>query len=504
MNMKKIKYTFLLLVLGIAFAISSCNKYLDVNNNPNTPTDQNITPGPIFTDAEVAYGARLAGQFVFLNNWVGYWAASGDFVPQQDETSYKLTGNTTETQWDNAYGILMDLYLAQTKALATGDSALYGASVVLSVKLWQELVDQFGNVPYSQAFNYAKYPNPAYDNASAIYADLLNKLDIGIKYLNTVNPKSSFATYDWIFARGGSVSTAIGLWKQFANTIKLRIFLRQSEIGFVPSGAQLSKIAADGGFLGAGQDVAVNPGYTNDVNKQNPFYGDFILTPSGAPATSINVPNNYFVNIIEAKIDPRVNLFYLPPISGCDYGAPGGNASGGASIPGSGIGLGPAPSSISDQFILPSFESLFFQAEATVRGWLPGGDAGAQTLYQSAITESFVWLGVPNAVDTAMQYYTNIPSAQWSNSGSTLQQKVDFIAYQKYIANCSIDASETWADFRRLGIFIPNGYQSYNPNAAPTLPNVMVYPQSELSTNSANVPSRNLSTIFTEKIFWEP
>jgi hypothetical protein len=93
-----------------------------------------------------------------------------------------------------------------------------------------------------------------------------------------------------------------------------------------------------------------------------------------------------------------LNRFYATPIAGTDYGALGGNHTDpNATIVGSEIGPGLAGSPTQDQFIIPSFESLFFQAEATLRGWLPGGDAAAQSLYETAVSESFVWLGVPNA-----------------------------------------------------------------------------------------------------------
>jgi hypothetical protein len=499
--MKKIKNIVKLSLLAVVLTTTSCSDFLNVNTDPNHATTGNITPNLIFTQAENAVGTRQANRFVFLNNWMGYWSRSGTFIVEQEETTYKVTSTFGETDWDQAYDILMDLNQVKTRALAVNDSVLTGASMILSAKLWQETVDQFGSIPYSKTFDYINNPRPAYDKATDIYADLLVQLDKAIVYLNAVAPKSTFAATDIIFARGGSLTTAIKQWKKLANTIKLRMFLRQSQMsGFTPPAAQLTKIATDGGFLGVGDDVSVQPGYSNQVAKQNPFYGSFGLTPAGAPASTDNMPNNYIVKIILGSTDPRLTQFFAAPVQGTDYGSLGGNVNAIGGVPvivGSQINGGTATQ---DQFILPAYESLFFQAEAAARGWIT--TSTPQALFESAITQSFVGLGVPNATTAAATYISNVSTAQWANAGTTVASHVNFIAFQKYIALCGIDAVESWSDLRRGVLVLPKGYLSNNVNRASSLPNVLPYPQTELTVNSANMPAR--TNIFTEKLFWQP
>jgi hypothetical protein len=72
---------------------------------------------------------------------------------------------------------------------------------------------------------------------------------------------------------------------------------------------------------------------------------------------------------------------------------------------------------------------------------------------------------------------------------------------------CGIDALEAWSDLRRLSSvinYLPAGYLSWNAQRAASLPNLLTYPQTEVTTNGANVPSRSTSTIFTDKLFWQP
>ena len=502
--MKKIKNIVKLSLLAVVMVTSSCSDFLDVNKDPNRVTGDNVTPDLIFTQAENAIGRRQATRFVFMNNWMGYWGRSGTFIVEQEETSYQIANTFPETNWDQAYDILFDLSQVKAKALASKDSVLAGAATVLSVKLWQETVDQFGAIPYSKALDYTN-PTPAYDQPAAIYADLLVQLDNAVKYLKA-SPSSIFGKTDIIFGRGGKGNAAVAQWNKFANTIRLRILIRQSaKLTSIPT-AELAKITSNGGCLIAGENVSVNPGYSNATDKQNPFYGAFGLTPSGSAATTNNTPNNYFAKKILGTTDPRLNQVFgvnsKGLIEGTDYGAQNGSLSG-TVVVGSGIGPGLLKTAADDQFIFPAFESLFLQAEAAARGWLTGDP---QTLFNEAIAESFTWLQVPNASAAATTYETNVNSANWANSGNSIDSKVMFINYQKYIALCGVDPVEAWSDLRRGVLVLPAGYLSNNPTAAASLPNVLTYPQSEFTTNSANIPApnRKTGTIFTEKLFWQP
>jgi len=508
--MKKIKNIIMLSLLAVVFTTSSCSDFLNVNTDPNRVTGDNVIPGLIFTQAENAIGNRQAIRFVFMNDWMGYWAKSGTFALDKEETTYKIpaTFASTANLWAIDYDILFDLYQVKTRAIAVNDSVLAGASMVLSSKLWQEHVDMFGATPYKQTFDYLKYPRPAYDKAVDIYADLLVQLDQAIKYLNVSAPSSKFPKVDIIFARNGDVSnlpTYITQWKKFANTIKLRILLRQSEVsGFNPA-QQMAKIATDGGVFGVGEDVNVQPGYSNATDKQNPFFGAYGSTPSGAAASSNNKANNYFIGLL-GNLDFRLDRFYKAPVVGTDYGALNGNKiPNGPQIVGSDIGPGLANNSAQEQWILPAFESLFFQAEASARGWFSGD---TKALFESAVKENFKFLGV---ADSATNYFVNEPTADWTNAGTTLISQVKFIAYQKYLALNGVDPLESWSDLRRLSApaflpsYLPAGYLSNSPDLTVThLPYVLPYAQTEYTTNSVNVPTRTMDGLFTEKLFWQP
>ena len=510
--MKKNKNILILSLTIVVLITSSCSDFLNVNTDPNRTTDNNIIPTLIFTQAENAIGNRQATRFNFLNNWMGYWSTSGTFALDKDEVTYKLPSTFSQVQnlWNRDYDILFDLYQVKTKGLALNDSVLTGASIVLSTKIWQEQVDMFGDSPYSQTFDYVKYPHPTYDKASDIYTDLLVQLDKAIVYLNAVVPLKSFTKADIIFSRNGDLTvggtdlpTSVTLWKKFANTLKLRIYLRQSEKGFVPSAAQLAKIATDGGVLGVGENVSVQPGYSNAQDKQNPFYANVGLTPSGAAASSLIKANNYFIGLLKVTSDPRLDRLYKALVTGTDYGALNGRiaplAPGESAPTGSDIGPGLANSSAQDQWILPAYESLFFQAEAAQRGWaIPGT---AQTLYESAVASNFKFLGLADSLATS---YLKNDFVSWTIATN----KLALIAYEKYLALNGVDPLESYSDYRRLGKsanYLKAGFLSNSSDLTVSdLPYVLIYPQTEYTTNSANVPARTSDGTFTQKLFWQP
>ncbi|MBO9565667.1 MAG: SusD/RagB family nutrient-binding outer membrane lipoprotein [Niastella sp.] len=496
--MKTLQYK-LLIILITAVAFTGCKKgYLDVNQDPNRVTDDNITPELIFPQAAHATGARQAsGNFQFIENWMGYWAQSGDFAIQQDETTYNVDFTFGDVLWQNQYNVLFDLNRVKVKAQAKGDSVLAGAAMTLSAKLFQDLVDIFGNIPYSQAFRNSEFTQPAYDNAKDVYTALQQSLDSAIIYLGETH-RASFTSIDIV--NGGDTD----LWIKFANALKLRMLIRQSEVsGFNPA-AEITKIINNGGVLHAGESIDVNPGYNNSANKQSPFYANYGLTPTGAEASTSTRANAYFVNLLNSTSDPRLSRYFKAPanggaITGTVYGLAAGNPVGAAS---SNMGPGLAGSASQNQWIMPSFESMFLEAEAIARGWMPGN---AQQAYENAVRESFTWLGVPNAVSAANTYLANQAIANWTNAGATPLAKAKFIAYQKYIALAGIDPLEAWSDLRRLNMIPNTGYISVNPGKlANTVPVRLLYPQSEYTTNSTNVNAQGTQNQFSSKLFWQP
>jgi hypothetical protein len=384
-------------------------------------------------------------------------------------------------------------------------------------------VDIYNNVPYSDAFKVATSVQPKYDDAQAIYNSLVAQIDSAIMLFDSA--KNDYATaapttlttddqYDILFGHGGSGSAddaaaRMDAWVRFANTLELKLLIHQSEVpaqaGFITT--QLAAIDANGrGFMGAGQGAFINPGYQNSTNKINPFYANFNTVTAATTNVAYFRANTYAIDFYSATNDNRIAEFYTPVGNGF-AGNYDGDPAAVSNANTSGVGPGLLKGPGQNQWILSDFESLFLQAEAAQRGWLPAGPAAAQGLYDSAITQSFIYmyqLG-NNQVDPTLDpvgdamalYNSGIVDADWTASPN----KLEAIITQKWAALNGIDWVEAWDDYRRLGI--PNLPISSSPShVQPQIPVRYLYPQSEYNTN-ANTPALQPNSQFTAKIFWD-
>jgi hypothetical protein len=434
---------------------------------------------------------------------MGYWSASGSFNPSTEESSYNITNTFQEGKWAGGYNTLFDLHKVEQKSAEEGKPLYTGIAMIMKAHLFQNLVDIYGNIPYSEAFQPTEFPAPAYDDAATIYADLQVKLDEAIAVLKTVTE---------VTTRDKQVDIVYGgdtqLWIKLANTIKLRLLIRQSEVNANPT-AEVAKIKAEGGVLQSGQTADANPGYVNDNGKQSPFYGTYGLLVSGQDANTFFRANDYIINVFKTTDDPRIGYFFAEarnptnannPYVGTVYGSDPNAAFGGDQT--SNIGPGLVRSATQSQWIVTSVESMFLQAEAVARGWDVGGPyADAQSAYEAAVTESFKWLGVTNAETAAAEFMTG-PTAVWTNAGATVDEQVRFIVRQKYVALVGINPLEAWNDYRRLGVpdDVPLSVNTARGNR--TIPVRLLYPSAEFAVNAASVQAQGDVTP-QSKLFWD-
>lgn len=497
-----------LIITALAFlciAGTSCKKsFLDINTNPNQVTEDQINSELILPSALHAAGNTVR-MYTVLNKWMGYWSNSPTFNLQQDEVTYNVTTTFSSftTLWNTYYDVLFDLNTIEKKSPEEGMPYYAGIAKVIKAKLFQDLVDCFGNVPYSEAFQ-KEIATPKYDKGSDIYANLQTVLDEAIVIFKAnPTPGTAASNVDIVFKGNAD------LWIKLANTLKLKLLINQSEVtGFNPA-AELAKITANGGVLMTRQSANVNPGYQNSSNQQSPYYAAYGYTVAGAEAGSNIRANTYLVNIYKNNDDPRLGRVFSPAIApvntadpyvGTVYGTPSSSTVQTQQY--SYIGPGLAGTASQPQWIITSVESMFLFAEAVARGWLTGD---ARQAYENAVRESFIWLGVPNAVTAAETYMANHAIANWANAGSTVAQQAKFIGYQKYIAMGGFNPLEAWNLYRRLEILTANPPLSVHPDRLGngSLPNRFLYPSAEYAVNAANVVAEGTINLFTSKVFWD-
>ncbi len=287
----------LMVVLLGSLAVFSCSKQLNTNSeNPNGIGINAVTGKDVFAQALVATvtnntSVNTVGSidnYDYLQNWMGYWARNTSWAAsggQAQIENFQLPTSFSDGIWQTLYHNIYDYNYVI--AHSSDGSILPGASRVVRTMIFQDLVDQFGNIPYSQAGDPA-ITTPQYDSATTIYKDLVLQIDTAIGAIQASQATADDAS-DVMFSGNKN------LWVQFANTIKLRILLRQVPKVYSPTDPivtnALNNAIANGGFLGAGQDALVNPGFTDATQAQSPFWAVlwFSARRKSRPATGGNL-----------------------------------------------------------------------------------------------------------------------------------------------------------------------------------------------------------------------
>jgi Starch-binding associating with outer membrane len=492
--MTSIKQTIAGLLVVLLIVVSGCKQeFLDINNNPNQVTA--ATPELVLPDALANTGNYMTTSFYFLNLWMGYWNWSGNYSINLSDKNYQFTNTFNQGIWSNGYLNLKNYNYIDQQGATLNQPLIQAMGKIMKAYHFQILVDSYGDVPYTQALQGTGAILPTYDKAQDIYDDLFKQIDAALALFKKGDGTRNPATNDIMF--GGDISK----WQKFANTLKLRMLLRQSEkadrAAFVQ--AQLATIKASGyGFLGAGENAQVNPGYANSQNQQNPLYGAFYAV-NGAPSLTNNQykANGYALSVLKQTKDPRLAAYYKPVgtsttnFNGTFFGTQDVLVNSLVSDVGPGVLTGVDKPAV----ILSSHESLFMQAEAAQRGWITGG---AKALYQAAVTESFVNAGRTAAEATTYLAQTGVANVDFDASTN----KIATIITQKWISENGLAPFEAWSDYRRLGIPTDVPISLEPSTSVKQIPVRLFYPQTEYSFNTTNVNAAGTINQFTSKIFW--
>jgi len=354
---------------------------------------------------------------------------------------------------------------------------------VVEVLMVQNLVDMFGDVPYSEALYGNKNSTPVYDDASTIYSNLQSRLTASITTLQSGARLGSWGAEDLVY--GGDVE----MWVKFASTLKMRLALRLADVDEATTRKELaSAIAA--GTLEAGESMQLL--WIGIVPHVNTIYNLFVV----ANRTDY-VPSLTIIEIMEALDDARMiayfsrvniawgdeveNLVYLGLLYGWVHGNSYYNYS-----------------HFSDAMFAPDFpatischaEVEFLLAESAARGFDTPNTAREH--YEAGILESHSFWGV--TMDPA---YLEHPDVAWDPARAK-----DLIGTQKWIALYN-RGNEGYAAFRCFDwpVLSPPEDMTYSD-----IPMRMPYPYNEPDLNGVNY-SAAASAIGGDKVgtllFWD-
>ncbi|MBK6263459.1 SusD/RagB family nutrient-binding outer membrane lipoprotein [Marivirga sp. S37H4] len=467
--MKYIIKTSLLLTM-IFVMVTGCEDLTDINEDPNRPAE--VSVDYLLTAAQRQLGLRYYGVFdniAFGMTIAQYWAQN----EYSDEVRYQYRPATNNTFWLQFYTAINDLeeIIRINDELDLEDPTVNAAQVnnqnaiatIMKAWAYHNMVDIYGNIPYSEALRGSEIPNPAYDDQEEIYNSLITNVQNAVADIDEDEP--GFAGGDVVY--GGDMSK----WAKFGNSLLLRMGIRISDVNSTLAQDVISG-AADNAISSNADNAAFQ--FITEQPSVNPLYVSYIVDGRQDYAATAN-----FINLLNSLNDPRVAEYFSPAdesgeFVGLTYGLESAEA---AAIPRSEV------SQLNPQLLEPDFEGMmmdyaetsFILAEAASKGWVSGSP---EQFYNQGIAAS-------------MEYWEAASSAQISNYIASNPYSEDNLAIQKYIA-FYMQGWQAWAEIRRLDLEnIPEAnLVVYEPSEnfidIQGIPKRRIYPLDEQSLNSSN------------------
>ena len=252
----------IILFSALVLGMNGCKDYMDINYDPNSPAEENMTSDMILPAVEMnlatAYGCRL--------HILG--AYNVEYYAQQFGTPNYVSYSQFEVSAGNGSGVYTQLFqrvlgnlnVIKGKATANGENGVLLQVAVLRAFAYQLLVDAFGEVPYKEAFDVTNMA-PHYDNGKDIYEGLIKEIDDA---LALAKPSDAVAK-SFILPSGTCAD-----WIKFANAQKLKLLTRMSGVKDVSADI---KAIIDANNLPE-SDIEIAGCWLNASGQANPFYSE--------------------------------------------------------------------------------------------------------------------------------------------------------------------------------------------------------------------------------------
>jgi hypothetical protein len=325
-------------------------------------------------------------------------------------------------------GALKNLETIRSLSMASEEWGTYLAATTLRAFGFQALVDCYGEVPFSEAFD-VSIPSPKYDDGATIYSALIAELDEALAKASATDVVAT----NFLFP-----GQRAGVWIQFANALKLKMLSRESGVASVDG--QIGAIISEGNLPAA--DVAFANCWKNENGQMNPYYSEEFATSFGS--TQINVVAN--VAIIGTMLqkdsegavvyeDPRLATFFEPNASGIYTGGISGTNFSTSDAYKSTYWCRPVASYDMPVYLITKSEIEFFISEYYAR---QGNHDQAAAHYAAAIAASFATAGVEGAEE-------NVAFFPYDSSNYK-----KCIGIAKWIALTGTNDFESYCELRRL------------------------------------------------------
>lgn len=525
--MKWIRYTSLtsLLALGtFVVLLGGCDglsDFGDLNEDPNATAD--TSPDAQFTTLQVGTaGTRFETwrhNLIYSSQTAQLMAHPVLGTGHLNTFNNEWSGALFTTRYDGGPNAGANTVPAAVKTAVDLVNRLEGESTqvnrlaaarIWKVLIFQRLTDTYGDVPYFEAARGALPEvgegnlTPAYTPQKEIYMDLHDELQAAIDQFDASKPWYEGA--DLVYGDVGSVDAWIRKWKQFANSLQLRLALRIKKKD--PQKAETWADEAINGSNGNGVGVMAGPdgdvfirgqdgpsvtpgaGYSRNANSEVFDLG------VGCCAPYLSKP---FVDWMQSNDDPRLSIVAsvnggddAPPVT--DPAAQRGYPIGVSNAELSGIGVDDptttfsGPSSTISGFDAPFFMQTYAEVELMLAEVATDSDLNVST---PKTAEQHYNDGVEAAINKYERYGASVDQAAVDDyinnqnpfqSSASESEKLDQINTQ-YWAAVFPHGLEAWSNWRVTGYpsFISPPDQEGETGGA--IIRRLAYPQNEQTLN---------------------
>lgn len=469
-------------ILALSMVFTACSTDTDINRDPdllnpdNAPLSAQLPAG--ISGLAGSEGAAMA---IIGGMWAQYWTQSNAANQYKDIDNYNLGTADYNYVWDGMYDALGDIRNVKRKAAASGNWKYYLIATTLEAQASQILTDWYGSVPYEEANN-KDILAPRFNTGEEIYDLMIADLDDALSKDLSASQGTNPGTDDFIF--GGDMTK----WTQFANTMKLKIYMRQTNSSRAAAAGTAITAMLNSGVTFLSTDAAMTQ-FTDAINQSNPLY-EFNNRRLNV-ATNLRMSTT-LASYFAANSDPRRGAYYLA-----------GNSLN-QGFYNSTVGAGTIAvvklAATTPVLFMSKEESLFLQAEAAARY---NGGTGAKTLYDAAVNANFARYSLAEGGLLAGAYA--YPSA------GTVDQQIEAIIVQKWIASFPGNGFEGFFEKNRTGYprtsavpqsdpsYVP-GQITYSVNGATggLFPKRMPYPLTERNAN----PNAPTLVPITTPVWW--
>ena len=283
----------LTLAAGMVFATSCTEKLDELLENPNAVNATTASPDFLLNSIQLNYqslwygvsdrGARLTRQ---INQGSALY-----------ESAY--TAGSTNGTWSTAYAnVLADVEFLLPLAQKSNLQRHMGIAKTIKAMVLMDLVDTYGNVPYSAALSAANF-SPKTDEGATIYAAALKLLDEASAHFTATS--FSGTPNDYFYGRNYT------RWNKLVNTLKLRYHLNTRLVNADASKSAINALISANALIGIGDDFVFRFGTTAaDPDSRHPkFAGQY--TAGGGDYQSTDFMHHLTVE--KGFDDPRVRYY---------------------------------------------------------------------------------------------------------------------------------------------------------------------------------------------------